>query len=151
MVKLFSLKSPDEWATTKQACRDTYVVTCFLPSTIRNLKVRCLALFVETLDSAIPIQCVSIKETNWVIHRIEIYPVDSVIQPLGQLGLVLLYLEFISGAVRQAPSIIPRISLAEGKNYETKHYDDIKGHIISPNGPMHDYVRRTNFTTKPRL
>ena len=37
MVKLFSLKSPDEWATTKQACRDTYVVTCFLPSTIRNL------------------------------------------------------------------------------------------------------------------
>ena len=34
MVKLFSLKSPDEWATTKQACRDTYVVTCFLPSTI---------------------------------------------------------------------------------------------------------------------
>ena len=35
MIKLFSLKSPDEWATTKQACRDTYVVTCFLPSTIR--------------------------------------------------------------------------------------------------------------------
>ena len=35
MVKLFSLKSPDEWATTKQACRDTYVVTCFLASTIR--------------------------------------------------------------------------------------------------------------------
>ena len=28
-------KFPDEWATTKQACRDTYVVTCFLPSTIR--------------------------------------------------------------------------------------------------------------------
>ena len=39
MVKLFSLKSPDEWATTKQACRDTYVVTCFLPSTIRILYV----------------------------------------------------------------------------------------------------------------
>ena len=37
MVKLFSLKCPDEWATTKQACRDTYVVTCFLPSTIRIL------------------------------------------------------------------------------------------------------------------
>ena len=37
LVKLFSLKSPDEWATTKQACRDTYVVTCFLPSTIRIL------------------------------------------------------------------------------------------------------------------
>ena len=37
MVKLFSLKSPDEWATTKQACRDTYVATCFLPSTIRIL------------------------------------------------------------------------------------------------------------------
>ena len=37
MVKLFSLKSPDEWATTKQASRDTYVVTCFLPSTIRIL------------------------------------------------------------------------------------------------------------------
>ena len=33
------LKSPDEWATTKQACRDTYVVTCFLPSTIRKFKI----------------------------------------------------------------------------------------------------------------
>ena len=31
------VESPDEWATTKQACRDTYVVTCFLPSTIRIL------------------------------------------------------------------------------------------------------------------
>ena len=40
MVKLFSLKSPDEWATTKQACRDTYVVTCFLPSTIRIIPLR---------------------------------------------------------------------------------------------------------------
>ena len=39
MVKLFSLKSPDEWATTKQACRDTYVVTCFLPSTIRKWNI----------------------------------------------------------------------------------------------------------------
>ena len=29
MVKLLSLKSPDEWATTKQACRDTYVVVFF--------------------------------------------------------------------------------------------------------------------------
>ena len=38
MVKLFSLKSPDEWATTKQACRDIYVVTCFLPSTIRYIR-----------------------------------------------------------------------------------------------------------------
>ena len=34
---LVQLQSPDEWATTKQACRDTYVVTCFLPSTIRIL------------------------------------------------------------------------------------------------------------------
>ena len=60
---------------------------------------------------------------------------DSVIQPLGQLGLVLLYLEFISGAVWQAPSIIRRIPLAEAKNYKRKHYDNIDGHIISPNGP----------------
>ena len=56
-------------------------------------------------------------------------------QPFGQLGLVLLYLEFISGAVWQAPSIIRRISLAEAKNYKRKHYDNIDGHIISPNGP----------------
>ena len=41
MVKLFSLKSPDEWVTTKQACRDTYVVTCFLPSTIRITRDMC--------------------------------------------------------------------------------------------------------------
>ena len=92
------------------------------------MKVRGLALFVETLDSAIPIQSVSIKETNWVIHHIEIYPVDSVIHLLENLGsYVLLYLEFISGDVRQAPSIMRRISLAEEKNYETKHYDHIKG------------------------
>ena len=45
MVKLFSLKSPDEWATTKQACRDTYVVTCFLPSTIRIYKVQSNCFF----------------------------------------------------------------------------------------------------------
>ena len=65
-----------------------------------------------------------------------IYPVDSVIHFLENLGsYVLLYLEFISGAVRQARSIMRRISLAEGKNYETKHHDHIKGHIISPNGP----------------
>ena len=31
------VESPDEWATTKQGCRDTYVGTCFLPSTIRIL------------------------------------------------------------------------------------------------------------------
>ena len=53
---------------------------------------------------------------------------DSVIHLLENLGsYVLLYLEFISGDVRQAPSIMRRISLAEEKNYETKHYDHIKG------------------------
>ena len=48
MVKLFSLKSPDEWATTKQACRDTYVVTCFLPSTIRISKLYIFLTWCQT-------------------------------------------------------------------------------------------------------
>ena len=54
MVKLFSLKSPDEWATTKQACRDTYVVTCFLPSTIRiYLFIFFFIFYSTTLEHAV--------------------------------------------------------------------------------------------------
>ena len=45
-------------------------------------KVRGLAPVVKTLDSVIPIQWISIKETNRVTHQIEIYPVDSVIHLL---------------------------------------------------------------------
>ena len=33
MVKNILIKSPDEWATTKQACRDESVVYLFLSST----------------------------------------------------------------------------------------------------------------------
>ena len=33
MVKNIVIKSPDEWATTKQACRDESVVYLFLSST----------------------------------------------------------------------------------------------------------------------
>ena len=39
-LRLVSLYKSDIYiieVTTKQACRDTYVVTCFLPSTIRIL------------------------------------------------------------------------------------------------------------------
>ena len=52
MVKLFSLKSPDGWATTKQACRDTYVVTCFLPSTICIY----IYIYIYLILESIPIQ-----------------------------------------------------------------------------------------------
>ena len=33
MVKIILIKSPDEWATTKQACRDELEV-CLFPPTI---------------------------------------------------------------------------------------------------------------------
>ena len=39
----------------------------------------------------------------------------------------------------------------KGKNYETKHYDHIKGIKSVQMALIHDYARRTNFTTKPRL
>ena len=32
MVKIILIKSPDEWATTKQACRDELVVYLFFSS-----------------------------------------------------------------------------------------------------------------------
>ena len=57
MVKLFSLKSPDEWATTKQACRDTYVVTCFLPSTIRILALLYVLSTVLRISSSNLLYC----------------------------------------------------------------------------------------------
>jgi len=34
MVKFILIKSPDEWATPKQACRDELVVYLFFSSTI---------------------------------------------------------------------------------------------------------------------
>ena len=34
MVKIILIKSPDEWATTKQACRDELVVYCVFPPTL---------------------------------------------------------------------------------------------------------------------
>ena len=36
MVKNILIKSPDEWATTKQACRDESIVYLFLSSTNIN-------------------------------------------------------------------------------------------------------------------
>ena len=44
-----------------------------------------LAPVVQKVDSAI--QWISIRETNWVIHWIEIYPVDSAIHLLNNWGL----------------------------------------------------------------
>ena len=37
MVKFILIKSPDEWATTKQACRDELVVHLFFSSIYRSL------------------------------------------------------------------------------------------------------------------
>jgi len=44
-----------------------------------------LAPVVQKVDSAI--QWISIRETNWVIHWMEIYPVDSTIHLLNNWGL----------------------------------------------------------------
>ena len=45
----------------------------------------------QTMDSAITgqitIQRISIRETNWAIHGIDFYPVDSAIQSLNNRGL----------------------------------------------------------------
>ena len=37
---LFCVKSPDEWATTKEACRDELVVYCVFPPTLYIYKKR---------------------------------------------------------------------------------------------------------------
>ena len=39
MVKNIPIKSPDEWATTKQACRDESVVYLFLSSTSIYMRI----------------------------------------------------------------------------------------------------------------
>ena len=49
MVKLILIKYPDEWATTKQACRDELEVYLFFSSTIYILRSTSMywALFYE--------------------------------------------------------------------------------------------------------
>ena len=48
MVKIILIKSPDEWATTKQACRDDLVVyLIFLPQHILRSASMYWALFYE--------------------------------------------------------------------------------------------------------
>ena len=75
MVKLFSLKSPDEWATTKQACRDTYVVTCFLPSTIRILALLYVLSTVLRISSSNLLYiyisiCTYILNVSWCTEKV---------------------------------------------------------------------------------
>ena len=59
MVKIILIKSPDEWATTKQACRDELVVYLFffLPQYILRSTCMYWALFYE----------------NQILHFIYIY------------------------------------------------------------------------------
>ena len=47
MVKNIFIKSPDEWATTKQVCRDESVVYLFLSST--NIYIYCFVYMLLTL------------------------------------------------------------------------------------------------------
>ena len=51
-----------------------------------NRKFKDQAPVVQRLDSAI--HRISIGETNCTIHLIEIYPVDSAIQPFNNRGLI---------------------------------------------------------------
>ena len=66
MVKLFSLKSPDEWATTKQACRDTYVVTCFLPSTIRIY----IYIYINPMTEELHVPCIKYRFYMYVLNSL---------------------------------------------------------------------------------
>ena len=50
MVKNILIKSPDEWATTKQACRDESVVYLFLSST--NI-YSCTSLYINALSTVL--------------------------------------------------------------------------------------------------
>ena len=44
-------------------------------------------IWIALSTGQITIQWISVRETNWVIHWIEIYPVDSAIQLLNNWGL----------------------------------------------------------------
>ena len=47
MVKFILIKSPDEWATTKQACRDELVVYLFFSPIYRSLYFNVLSTVYE--------------------------------------------------------------------------------------------------------
>ena len=57
MVKLILIKSPDEWATTKQACRDELVVYLFFFLIYTSLYFYVLSTVLRTSSFTLRLLC----------------------------------------------------------------------------------------------
>ena len=57
MVKFILIKSPDEWATTKQACRDELVVYLFFSPIYKYIYIYTkITVWCEDEERSIPLQ-----------------------------------------------------------------------------------------------
>ena len=64
MVKIILIKSPDEWATTKQVCRDELVVYLSFPPTINiyiYIYVCVWEIVANAVEKNLSDECVSTK------------------------------------------------------------------------------------------
>ena len=63
MVKFILIKFPDEWATTKQGCRDELVVYLFFSSTYTSLYFYVLSTV--------------LRKSSFILNTDKYYPLDS--------------------------------------------------------------------------
>ena len=62
MVKIILIKSPDEWATTKQVCRDELVVYLSFPPTIYiYIYIYVWEIVANAVEKNLSDECVSTK------------------------------------------------------------------------------------------
>ena len=62
MVKIILIKSPDEWATTKQVCRDELVVYLSFPPTINiYIYIYVWEIVANAVEKNLSDECVSTK------------------------------------------------------------------------------------------
>ena len=67
MVRNILIKSPDEWATTKQACRDESVVYSFPPQTYTSLYINVLSTVLRVSAFYTFIKLIYIS-TTFILH-----------------------------------------------------------------------------------
>ena len=85
MVKFILIKSPDEWATTKQACRDELVVYVFFFFRIHFALLPYIYIYIwDILHNNIPQH-----QTRKIIEALEIRKKDTETVMNGCIGRVL--------------------------------------------------------------
>ena len=79
MVKFILIKSPDEWATTKQACRDELVVYLFFSPIYSSLYFHVLStvLRISSFTLYIYIYIILYMAIDSLIQKIRIFPIHG--------------------------------------------------------------------------